>query len=520
MDKASIEEAVHTIIQAVGEDPEREGLKGTPRRIAEMYEELFAGLKEDPSELLEVGFDDENHREMVIVKDIPFYSMCEHHFLPFHGVAHAGYIPQGRILGVSKVARLVEMLARRPQVQERLTSQVADFLCEGGLKAAGAAVVIEAEHLCYDRETEILTPDGWVRFDELEEGTQVAQVDSATLEMSWAFPKEVIRYRYKGKMIHWTSDTFDLLVTPDHRMVFKSEWAFRTKPHAPWQIAPAHSLPHFFYVPQAAVWKWPEAHSVPLGGTVLSADEFAKFMGVWIAEGCTRELKPDVVISQDQGLFADEIWRLLQGLPYGFRRVPQANRPRHIQFKSSNRGLYESLRELGKSGTKFVPGAVKMMSTRQIGLFLDWYAAGDGYRYKHNPLRVHYVSKSHRLIDDIQELMVRVGQTASAQRYPYGSRIETRTHRRAGGRGFKTYSRIEPEHRHVVDVDDEVFCVSVPLGAVLVRRNGRPAVSGNCMTMRGIKKPGSRIVTSATRGVFRDDPRTRAEFFSIIEGGK
>lgn len=148
MDKASIEDAVYTIIEAIGEDPEREGLKGTPRRIAEMYEELFAGLKEDPSELLEVGFDDENHREMVIVKDIPFYSMCEHHFMPFHGVAHVGYIPQGRILGVSKVARLVEMLARRPQVQERLTSQVADFLCEGGLKAAGAAVVIEAEHLC------------------------------------------------------------------------------------------------------------------------------------------------------------------------------------------------------------------------------------------------------------------------------------------------------------------------------------------------------------------------------------
>jgi GTP cyclohydrolase I len=148
LDKASIEEAVTTIIEAIGEDPKREGLKGTPRRIAEMYEELFAGLQEDPSELLEVGFDDEDHREMVVVKDIPFYSVCEHHFLPMLGVAHVGYIPQGRILGISKIPRLVEMLARRPQVQERLTSQIADFLCEGGLKAAGSAVVIEAEHLC------------------------------------------------------------------------------------------------------------------------------------------------------------------------------------------------------------------------------------------------------------------------------------------------------------------------------------------------------------------------------------
>ncbi len=148
MDKAVIERAVQQIIEAIGEDPKREGLIGTPRRIADMYEEIFAGLKEDPRELLEVGFDDEDHHELVIVKDIPFYSMCEHHFLPFHGVAHVGYIPQGRILGVSKVARLVEMLARRPQVQERLTSQVADFLCQGGLGAAGSAVVIEAEHLC------------------------------------------------------------------------------------------------------------------------------------------------------------------------------------------------------------------------------------------------------------------------------------------------------------------------------------------------------------------------------------
>lgn len=148
MDKPVIERSVRDILVAIGEDPDREGLRDTPRRIADMYSEIFGGLKEDPRELLEVGFDDEDHHEMVVVKDIPFHSMCEHHLLPFHGVAHAGYIPQGRILGVSKVARLVEILARRPQVQERLTSQVADFLCEGGLKAAGAAVVIEATHLC------------------------------------------------------------------------------------------------------------------------------------------------------------------------------------------------------------------------------------------------------------------------------------------------------------------------------------------------------------------------------------
>ena len=146
VDKDAIQQAVLTILRAIGEDPEREGLLGTPRRIAKMYEELFSGIGEDPMALLTVGFE-EKHKEMVIVKDIPLASLCEHHLLPFHGVAHVAYIPNGRIVGISKIARLVEMLAHRPQVQERLTSQIADLLMEG-LRARGAAVVIDAEHFC------------------------------------------------------------------------------------------------------------------------------------------------------------------------------------------------------------------------------------------------------------------------------------------------------------------------------------------------------------------------------------
>jgi GTP cyclohydrolase IA len=147
VDKDAIHEAVLTILRAIGESPEREGLVATPRRIADMYEELFSGLHEDPMALLTTGFEEEKHKEMVLVKDIPFASMCEHHLMPFRGLAHVGYVPQGRIVGISKIARVVETLARRPQVQERLTSQVADLLMEG-LRARGAAVVIDAEHLC------------------------------------------------------------------------------------------------------------------------------------------------------------------------------------------------------------------------------------------------------------------------------------------------------------------------------------------------------------------------------------
>jgi GTP cyclohydrolase I len=146
IDRERIQSAVREIIAAIGEDPSREGLLETPRRIAQMYADLFSGLYEDPRAVLATGFE-ESHKEMVVLKNIPFYSLCEHHFLPFHGQAHVGYVPEGRIVGVSKIARAIDILARRPQMQERLTSQIADAIMDG-LQPDGAAVVIEAEHLC------------------------------------------------------------------------------------------------------------------------------------------------------------------------------------------------------------------------------------------------------------------------------------------------------------------------------------------------------------------------------------
>ncbi len=146
VDTARIERAVKEILVAIGDDPEREGLRGTPRRVAEAYEFLFAGLGDDPARHLDVGFQEE-HREMVLVRDIPLHSLCEHHLMPFVGKAHVGYIPDGKVVGLSKLARLVEGYARRPQLQERLTAQVADAIHER-LGSRGAIFVVEAEHLC------------------------------------------------------------------------------------------------------------------------------------------------------------------------------------------------------------------------------------------------------------------------------------------------------------------------------------------------------------------------------------
>jgi GTP cyclohydrolase I len=145
-DKPRIERAVREILLAIGEDPDLEGLGDTPARVARAYEFLFAGLAEDPARHLGVGFR-EDHREMVLIRDIPLASMCEHHLLPFIGKAHVGYIPNERVAGLSKLARVVEGYSRRPQLQERLTAQVADALHEE-LEARGAIVVLEADHLC------------------------------------------------------------------------------------------------------------------------------------------------------------------------------------------------------------------------------------------------------------------------------------------------------------------------------------------------------------------------------------
>lgn len=147
MDKERIQNAVREILIAVGEDPDREGLLETPKRVANMYEEIFAGLTEDPKQHIKL-FNEQSNDEMVIVKDIPFYSMCEHHLLPFFGKTHIGYIPSdNKIIGLSKLARIVDNFAKKPQVQERLTSDIADFLNDN-LQPKGVAVIMEAEHMC------------------------------------------------------------------------------------------------------------------------------------------------------------------------------------------------------------------------------------------------------------------------------------------------------------------------------------------------------------------------------------
>ena len=146
VDHKKVEQAIRLLLEGIGEDPDREGLAETPDRIARMYEEICGGMNEDAAEHLKKTFTAENN-EMVVEKDITFYSTCEHHFMPFYGKAHIAYIPDGKVVGLSKLARTVEVYAKRPQIQEQLTAQIADALMEY-LKPQGAMVMLEAEHMC------------------------------------------------------------------------------------------------------------------------------------------------------------------------------------------------------------------------------------------------------------------------------------------------------------------------------------------------------------------------------------
>ena len=146
MEKSRIEAAVREILFAIGEDPDREGLLETPSRVARMYEEIFSGLEDNPERHLKL-FNEWGNEEMVIVRDIPLYSMCEHHLIPFMGKAHIAYIPNGKVVGISKLARTVEVYARRLQIQEQMTNQIADAI-EDCLGAKGVFVMVEAEHMC------------------------------------------------------------------------------------------------------------------------------------------------------------------------------------------------------------------------------------------------------------------------------------------------------------------------------------------------------------------------------------
>lgn len=515
MDTKKITQAVRMILEGIGEDPQRPDLVDTPQRVAEMFTEILSGMESDPGKELEVLLA-EDHDEIVLLKDIPLYSMCEHHLLPFIGKAHLAYIPQGnRVTGLSKLARVVDTLAKRLQVQERLTTQIADVIMKK-LKPKGVMVVIEAEHLCYDEKTEILTDKGWKSFRYLTTKDKVAQVENTTRILSFVKPKRIISYKYVDRMVRIKSLSVDLLLTPDHRVSYLSEWKFYNNKKCDWQIAPVETLMNkYIIIPRACKWRGNSQSSINIGRHKIDFTSFLKLFGIWISEGCTTKAgkrKFFVVSQSPKSACFSQIEDLFDKLGVKYIKAKSGT---GVQFRIEDDDFFQYFKKFGKSGDKYIPSFIKNASPEYLRLFLDWYVKGDGFITKRKAL--HLVSKSERLIDDLQEICIKlgIGCTKQNNKTKY-YRLET--HRNKTEPSIdKWYSKLMPRHFSFQNYSGKVYCVSVPKGLVLVRRNGKVAVCGNCMSMRGVRKPGVVTVTSAVRGVFRTNSKTRAETLDLIK---
>jgi GTP cyclohydrolase I len=511
MNKKKIEKAVRDILEAIGDDPKRRDLLDTPRRVAEMYEEIFSGIGRDPEKELEVILE-QKHHEIILLKGIPLYSICEHHLLPFLGRANIAYIPKnGRVTGLSKLARVVDTLSRRPQVQERLTTQIAEIIMSK-LKPLGVMVVIEAEHLCYDSKTEILTDNGWKLFAGLKSNDKVAQVDSETRRVSFVKPKGFVSYKYNGEMVRVKSLSVDLLVTPDHRFYYSSEWDFY-KGKDNWRISAAREvMGRYIVIPRAGSWEGKDINSIKIGGHILSTSLFVKFFGIWVSEGCVTHAgkRKFVVVSQSPNSKSfQEIKSLFDSLGVKYTQCKSGST---VQFRIEREDFYDYFKKFGKSQDKYIPDFIKNLPPKLLELFLAWYIKGDGH-VKRNKA-VHFVSKSERLIDDLQEICVKLGIGCTRQNNKKYFRMET--HKTKSG-ADKWYSKLMPRNFSYQNYKGVVFCVSVPSGLVLVRRSGKTAICGNCMSMRGVRKPGTMTVTSAVRGIFKENEKTRSETLALIK---
>ncbi len=491
----------------------------TPQRVAKMLlEESLSSYQPGALADLEARwktFPADGRQAMVVMSPMAMASTCAHHCLPFFGDAHVGYIPGDEIVGLSKIPRVVDYFSHKLQTQERLTAEIANYLTEK-LKPQAVIVLVEARHLCYDDETEILTDRGFVLFSSLSTNDRVAQADLRVDEISFVRPTKHVSYEYTGDMVRIGSKSTDLLVTPDHRCFLRRAWAHRQNSKS-WGVEAASNVRPSDLVPLAAVYKG--EHSAPrvrVAGRSWRSDVFASFLGAYLSEGWVSRRSNAVVITQyfaSKGF--DAYCRMLDSTPFTFRRnkIRKNGKVVGYQFKVHDSALNAYLRKFGKSGDVFVPNYIKRSSVANRKKFLRFYFLGDGWSHV-KTRQVGYVTKSRRMADDLQEILVLVGRAATVTRrrnsgaYDVrvkcsGPRLEPKTTGRAGKISMEQYS-------------GKVYCVTVPHGAVVVRRNGRVIISGNCMELRGVRKPGVVTRTAEVRGLAMTDDGIRTEFYRLI----
>lgn len=492
----SVEEHFRRAFEEFGLDMTDENLVDTPRRMAEMWKELFYGYGKEP-EIKLTTFDSEKYRDMVICRDIPVSSMCSHHMLPFTGVCHIAYIPKDRIVGLSKIPRIVDHFSHRPQNQERLVAEIADFMMEK-LSPQGVLVTMQAEHMCYDEKTEILTENGWSLFSDLKKLDRVMQVDPKTCEGSWVLPTDYVSYPFKGMMMKFESSSLDIMVTPEHRMLYKFENQFWKHDFEGWEICTAADVYSWgnLYIPQSIRWSNESPKAFEVGRYLVDFDSWVVLMAIWISkkEGRFEIAGSKVRIMQNSGDDFDELCDILDKMPFRYSCQDDKGEDSSIVFDDVY--LSEFFREFWyEDSRRHIPKWIKEASSSTLEKFLRWYMVGS--EDVPVPFGNHYGSKSSVLIDDMQEIMLKVGRVGTKSVSGVYYRIGER---KVKSGEYKWYGKIYQHHKSMVPYDGMVYCVTVPNSAVVVRRCGRVAVSGNCVSMRGVKKPGTKMITTAIRG--------------------
>lgn len=348
--------------------------------------------------------------------------------------------------------------------------------------------------MCYDGATEILTKNGWVRFDNLNTGIDVLGVNPQTLKARWETPAAYIRKPFHGEMIRYKSLTCDLLVTPDHRMVYRDRNDPDMGMASKWRVRHAHDLPNDFYVPQVVKWE-SKVLEISCGGRIWKSSDYAEFMGWFLSEGCANGKTRTVRLVQSKlGRYVNEIDNVLSRTP--FHVTKYSNSATMFAWQIKDRFLAKELTKLGQSKWKVMPEVLKSLSPSDLQIFLMAYAKGDGSFGQKNKLKITIATSSPEMANDLQECAIKAGWSATLNvcHYKYKERmleghampqqtimykvyirISKGPHARR-----KTASEIRSKHTSLVPYNDLVYCVSVPSTAIVVRRNGRVTISGNC----------------------------------------
>jgi GTP cyclohydrolase I len=491
-------------------------LADTPKRFLKAFEFWTSGYKVDPKSLLKTFEQDtKNYDTMVFQANIPVWSLCAHHLAPFWGLAHVAYIPNGKVVGLSKLARVVDAYARRLQTQENITCQVADCL-DLNLNCEGVGVVLQCRHACYSDDTEVLTNSGFKRFSSLDQTELVAQYDRGAI--SFVKPTSYVAAKYDGPMHHWKSKAHDLLITPEHRCLVKSEWSMRVGHN--YSVARAKDVSTLVYVPSAGLYSGTASVATSFDGVHLSSEQYCGLLGIYLADGSFTNDACNgycITIRKTEANREDytPVRKFLLSLPLNFKEERQVARGQVTGFYCRGRQLAAHFAQFGKSYDKFVPNEVLHAPASARREFLRMYMHGDGWNMP-DSCQMGSSSRSRRLSEGIQALWLLAGSGCRVTEVDQqGSPTWIARPRQQRGK-LKDYNRILPEQRSTGDYKGMVYCVNVPSGAIIVRRNGSAVVSGNCMESRGVQKAGTITFTSALRGAMKDEPECRAEFMQLV----